>query len=106
VFPRNQVYARVTGWVSFEPWLSRIEEFEAGRLWTIAEEVPPEWYGGDLGTIERLMEQLLVRRGRVRELIESFRDSDREPFPNWGAAKSVVVPRRFAVAGAAGNLVM
>ena len=106
VFPRNQVYARVTGWVSFEPWLSRIEEFEAGRLWTIAEEVPPEWYGGDLGTIERLMEQLLVRRGRVRELIESFRDSDREPFPNWGAAKSVVVPRRFAVARAAGNLVM
>ena len=106
VFPRNQVYARVTGWGSFEPWLSRIEEFEAGRLWAIAEEVPPEWYGGDLGTIERLMEQLLVRRGRVKEFIESFRDSDREPFPNWGTAKSVVVPRRFEVAGAAGNLVM
>ena len=106
VFPRNQVYARVTGWASFEPWLSRIEEFEAGRLWAIAEEVPPEWYGGDLGMIERLMEQLLARRSRVRELIESFRDSDREPFPNWGAAKSVVVPKRFAVVGAAGNLVM
>ncbi len=106
VFPRNQVYARVTGWDSFEPWLSRIEEFEAGRLWAIAEEVPPEWYGGDLSTIERLMEQMLKRRGRVRELIESFRDSDREPFPNWGAAKSIVVPRRFAVASAAGNLVM
>jgi hypothetical protein len=39
-------------------------------------------------------------------LIESFRGSDREPFPNWGATKSVLVPRRFAVAGAAGNLVM
>jgi hypothetical protein len=106
VFPRNQVYARVTGWSNFEPWLSRIEKFEADRMWAIAEEVPPDWYGGDLGTIERLMEQLLVRRGRVRELIESFRSSDREPFPNWGAAKSVVVPRGFAVAGAAGNLVM
>ena len=106
VFPRNQVYAGVTGWGSFEPWLSRIEKLEADRLWAIAEEIPPEWYGGDLGAIERLMEQLLARRGRVRELIESFRGSDREPFPNWGATKSVLVPRRFAVAGAAGNLVM
>jgi hypothetical protein len=106
VFPRNQVYSRVTGWSSFEPWLSRIERFETDRLWAIAEEVPPEWYGGDLGTIERLMEQLFARRGRVRELIESFRASDREPFPNWGATRSVVIPRRFAVAAAAGNLVM
>ena len=106
VFPRNQVYARVTGWDSFEPWLSRIEGFDAGPLWGVAEEVAPEWYGGDLSTIERLMEQLLVRRGRVRELIGSFRDSDREPFPNWGAVKSIVVPKRFEVGGMAGNLVM
>jgi hypothetical protein len=106
VFPRNQVYARVNGWDSFEPWLSRIEEFPADRLWAIAEEVPPEWYGGDLATLERLMEQVLARRSRVRELIQSFRDSDREPFPNWGAARAVVVPRRFAIAGGAGNLVM
>lgn len=106
VFPRNQAYARVTGWPSFEPWLSRIEKIDASKLWAIAEEVPPEWYGGDLATIERLMEQLSVRRGRVRELIESFRGSDREPFPNWGSARTIVVPRRFAVAGATGNLVM
>ena len=106
VLPRIQVYARVTGWGSFEPWLSRIERIGADRLWAIAEEVPPEWYGGDLTVIERLMEQLLVRRGRVRELIESFRDSDREPFPNWGSTRTIVVPRRFAVAGAAGNLVI
>src|SRR5215469_17921182 len=97
VFPRNQVYGRVTGWSNFEPWLSRIEKMDADKMWAIAEEVPPEWYGGDLGTIERLMEQLLARRARVQELIESFRASDREPFPNWGASKSVVVPRSFAV---------
>jgi hypothetical protein len=96
----------VSGWDSFEPWLARIEEFPADRLWAIAEEVPPEWYGGDLATVERLMEQLLARRGRVRELIESYRASDREPFPNWGAARSVVLPRRFAIEGGAGNLVM
>lgn len=106
VFPRNLVYARVTGWQSFEPWLTRVEEFAAERLWSIAEEVPPEWYGGDISVLELLMERLLQRRSRVRELIESFRDSDREPFPNWGAVKSIVVPRRFAMSGDAGNLVM
>ena len=106
VFPRNQVYARVTGWPSFDPWLSRIEAFAADKLWAIAEQVPPEWYGGDPATIERLMEQLLARRARVRELIDSFRDSDRMPFPNWGSAQTVLAPKRFAIAAPAGNLVM
>jgi hypothetical protein len=95
VFARNQVYARVTGWSSFEPWLSRVEEFAPDKLWGIAEAVPPEWYGGDLRTIEGLMEKLLARRSRLRELIGSFRDSNREPFPMWGGAKSVIVPRSF-----------
>jgi hypothetical protein len=96
VFARNAVYRRVGGWASFEPWLARVEEFDAQRLWRIAEEVPPAWYGGDLTTIERLMETLLVRRGRVRELVEAFRRSDREPFPNWEKASRVVVPRLTA----------
>jgi hypothetical protein len=98
VFARNRVYARVRGWESFEPWLSRVEGFAAEVLWKIAEEVPPEWYGGDPATIERLMETLLQRRSRVRELVGSFRESNREPFPYWGAAVSVVVPRNFEVA--------
>jgi hypothetical protein len=84
-----------------EPWLARVEEFDAQRLWRIAEEVPPAWYGGDLTTIERLMETLLVRRGRVRELVDGFRRSDREPFPNWELGKRVVVPN-FTADGAAG----
>jgi hypothetical protein len=95
VFARNMVYANVRGWESFEPWLTRVEEFAGEVLWKIAESVPPEWYGGDLSVMERLMETMLVRRSRVRELITGFRMSDREPFPNWGLAKSVVVPRGF-----------
>ena len=95
VYARNTAYARVTGWASFEPWLSRIEAMDADVLWKIAEEVPPEWYGGDLATIERLMEQMLARRSRVRELIVSFRDSDRGPFPLWREGAKVVVPRNF-----------
>ena len=106
VFARNQVYARVRGWESFEPWLSRVEAFAAEGLWKIAEEVPPEWYGGDPREIERLMEKLLERRSRVRELIGSFRESDREPFPVWGRKASVVVSHGFQMMGDVGGLVM
>jgi hypothetical protein len=96
IYARNLVYARVTGWSSFEPWLGRIESMDAGTLWKIAEAVPPDWYGGDTSEIERLMEQMLMRRSRVRELIVSFRDSNREPFPLWTTKNSVAVPRQFA----------
>ena len=65
------------------------------KLWEIAEVVPPEWYGGDTAVIERLMQQMLHRRERVRELITSFRDSNREPFPLWEKKGSIVVPRQF-----------
>ncbi len=95
VYARNTVYAGVTGWASFEPWLSRIEAMDPGVLWSVAEAVPPAWYGGNTATIERLMEQMLVRRSRVRELILSFRDSDRQPFPLWTAGATVAVPRHF-----------
>lgn len=84
VYYRNDVYREIRGWDAFEPWLSRIEKLPEEKVWAIANDVPPEWYGGDLGEIERLVEKLLARRGRLRELIDAFRGSDREPFPKWG----------------------
>jgi hypothetical protein len=105
VYARNRVYSGITGWRNFEPWLSRIETIDAEALWGIAEIVPPEWYGGDTAVIERLMEQMLGRRERVRELIRSFRDSSREPFPMWERKLRVVVPRQF-VENAIGKFVM
>jgi len=83
VYARNTVYRDVTGWESFEPWLGRIETMAPARIWSIAETVPPEWYGGDLATMERLVEGLIGRQGRVRELIGEFRESSRRPFPKW-----------------------
>jgi hypothetical protein len=105
VYARNRVYAAVTGWQSFEPWLSRMETMEADKLWAIAEIVPPQWYGGDIAAIERLTEQMLGRRGRLRELIGSFRDSNREPFPMWEKKLSVRVPAQFGEDGV-GKFVM
>jgi hypothetical protein len=84
VYYRNEVYRGVTGWESLEPWLSRIESMPEETVWAAAGDVPPEWYGGDPGELERLIERLIARRSRVRALIEDFRNSDRQPFPNWG----------------------
>lgn len=106
VFARNLVYRGVHGWDAFAPWLERIEKFPADKLWEIAESVPPAWYGGDPREIERLMETLLQRRSRVRELIGQFRDSNREPFPKWGAAETIMMPARFEDEGTAPKFVM
>jgi hypothetical protein len=92
VYPRNLVYAPVTGWASFEPWLTRMETMDPAVVWQAAEEIPPEWYGGDMGELEALVEMLLRRRGRIRELVEEFGRSGREPFPKWvGMGKRLVM---------------
>jgi len=94
---RNEVYAKVTGWNSFEPWLHCIEEMEPSILYDIAETVPPEWYGGRRPDMEHLVDRLLARRSRVRDLILAFRDSDRTPFPLWPRTTAIAVPEGFVV---------
>jgi hypothetical protein len=83
VYYRNEVYRGMAGWECFEPWLTRMETMPAETVWEAAGEVPPEWYGGDIGEMEALVEKLLARRSRIRELIEDFGKSDRKPFPKW-----------------------
>src|SRR5262249_33193963 len=83
VYARNEVYANVRGWESFEPWLSRIEEMDEDILWAAAGEIPPDWYGGEWEALEKLVKTLIERRRCVRELITAFRMSPRRPFPNW-----------------------
>ena len=106
VYARNRVYAHVTGWAAFEPWLHRIEEMQSGTLWEIAESVPPEWYGGNLDDVERLMEQMLRRCSRVRELVLSFRNSDRVPFPLWTRSSAVTVLQDMTESGGSKDFVM
>ena len=90
VYYRNDVYREIAGWDAFEPWLTRLETMAADTVWAAANEVPPEWYGGDLSEMEALVEKLLARRSRIRELIEGFGKSDRRPFPKWvGMGKDV-----------------
>lgn len=83
VFLRNDVYVGVTGWESFEPWLSLLEEMPLSEIAACAEEIPPEWYEHDVDGLNMLIQQLDLRRKKVRKLIDEFRKSSRSPFPNW-----------------------
>ena len=83
VFARNDVYAGVTGWDSFEPWLSRIESFPESSLSPLAEQIPAEWYCAAVDELNRLTCRLLERRALVRDLVLTFKNSSRNPFPNW-----------------------
>jgi hypothetical protein len=83
VYPRNEVYAAVNGWASFEPWLTRIEEIDEDAIWGMAGEIPPAWYGASWDQLEGLVQRLIQRKTIVRELIQAFRGSPRRPFPEW-----------------------
>jgi len=95
IFAQRCAYSAVIGWESFEPWLSRVEQFDPQSLWEIAEAVPREWYGGEASELHKLVEKLIGRRCRVRELISQFRDSGEVPFPNWKRVRASVLPARI-----------
>ena len=82
-YARNSVYAEVTGWDSFGPTLYEIEQIDIDDLRRVAAEIPTEWYENDSTALTQLIEALHERRFLVRELITSFRNSTRNPFPNW-----------------------
>jgi len=86
VYGLNDVYERIESWDDFAPWLSLIERFPSRQLQCIAEEIPCEWYG-ERDELQRMLDCLLERRGKVRRLIEDFRTSSRNPFPNWTAGR-------------------
>ena len=90
VYARNSVYSGITGWESFEPWLSTLESLSESAVFSLADEIPPEWYEDDRDGLEKLLTALIARRRRVRELIAEFRACSRQPFPNWKDAGSVV----------------
>jgi len=84
VYYRDTVYRGVTGFDSFEPWLTRLETLAPEKIWAAADNIPPDWYGGDMNALEALAEKLIQRQGSIRDRIDQFRRSDRQPFPNWG----------------------
>ena len=83
LYLRKLVYEGVTGIDSFEPWLGRVEHFPDDVLDIALRGIPPNWMVGDEEALEKLLELLLRRRGKVRRLLEDVRDSQVSPFSNW-----------------------
>jgi hypothetical protein len=86
VYCRNSVYERVSGWESFEPALSRLEQIDVSELWRLAKGMPEDWYQCDSEGLTRLIDKLYRRRSFIRDLLTAFRNSSRNPFPNWAGA--------------------
>ena len=86
-FRQSCVYSKVAGWDNFEPWLTRIEQFSGDTLCTITKALPEEWYGDAPFELEALLDTLLRRRSRVRDLIDQFRNSGGVLFPEWRSSR-------------------
>jgi hypothetical protein len=82
LYPSRRVYTGVTGWSSFEPFLSRIESFDENTAWLILTETPSEWID-DRNKIEMMLESLLLRRVRLRRIIKEMHAAVPALFPNW-----------------------
>ena len=80
---RPKVYAGVTGWDDFQPWLERVENFPEEVMDDALARIPAEWLNGDRDSLYRLLEMLMARRRRVSDLIDEFRRSATCPFPRW-----------------------
>jgi hypothetical protein len=84
LYARQRVYDSVKGMASFETWLHRLEHrITTDELDRAAKQIPPEWYGFDMGALYALLTRLDARRVRVRDQLEQARKSSRQPFPNW-----------------------
>lgn len=84
LYARHRVYESVHGMEAFEKWIARIEsKMTEAVLDEAYREIPPQWYEYETGELERLLEQLLQRRKRVRELVISSWKCSVRPFPNW-----------------------
>lgn len=81
-YGRNEVYAGVSGWGSFEPWLSRIEGMDDRSMLALGGRIPPDW-SITMSDLSCLLTTLIDRRSMVRDLIRDFRFSRSKPFPNW-----------------------
>lgn len=78
------VYRNVGGIEAFEPWLQRLENvIDRNRLERIADEIPPEWYQGDVDALKQLVSELDQRRTKVRSLLLQTRQAAPDFFPNW-----------------------
>ena len=80
---RTSVYDEVRSLDSFQPWLGMIEHFPVEVIDSAWKQIPRVWLDGDEDALEQLLENLLKRRARVRELILEVQRKRSNVFQNW-----------------------
>lgn len=83
IYPRRLVYEKVTGFGSFEPFLSRIENLSTRELEACALGIPQKWCEPHPDHLVKLLETLHERRRSLRQAIIDAKNSSLAPFPNW-----------------------
>jgi hypothetical protein len=86
LYHRPLVYERVRSLEDFQPWLDQVVNFPEEVVDEAYKQVPLEWLEGEDGALEKLLERLIERRGRVPDLILECRAAKAALFPSWGGA--------------------
>ncbi len=83
LYMRPLVYGQVRSLEDFQPWLDRVMHFPEEVIDDAFKRIPGSWVEGDTDALEALLEKLLDRRRKVKELIEASRTNRAQVFPNW-----------------------
>jgi hypothetical protein len=81
---RPSAYQAIRGMEAFEHWLEILENISGVHLLDeLADEIPVEWYGGEVSTLRRLLQEIERRRRQVRASLWTTRSGSPQCFPNW-----------------------
>ena len=83
---RLQGFAQFVGMFLFFSVVFVLSFFLSEWIYSLTGLNPPEWLAHDWKALENLVERIVERRSKVRELIMAFRESSRQPFPRWAEA--------------------
>lgn len=80
---RTAVYDQVRSLDSFQPWLDMVEGFPPEVIDLAWKQIPHEWVQEDEDALEEMLESLLKRRRKARDLLEDSKRQRAAAFPNW-----------------------
>lgn len=83
LYQRPFAYNTITGWGSFEPWLARLENLPESVIYSAGREIPVQWRGSDRLELEKLLQQLVLRRSHICELLWLAARMQPHHFASW-----------------------
>ncbi len=89
----RRVYEAARSLADFEPWFERVMHFPEAVIERLARGIPAEWLERNEAQLERVLEVLVRRRGRVADLIHDCRIAKPSDFPNWKLTRAQVPGR-------------